>query len=230
MNSGNREQPVKYLPGGELNVKTRHPNGKLKQEYSRSARGYIHGEYKEWYESGRLRRVSLYEEGNEVNYTVWYEWGVVKKTKNTHCALSFSEANTETSSRYHPNGLLKEIHVVTEGPGYVRWYTKGWNSKGRPIYDEMHEDSEKNWEIFGYETPDYDDEDEGYDKEGGKAYDEYVKKHKSYDDAQDERYYKPDDDIPKKIESPKKTEKKKMTEKRKPEKKTKKRSCKKKVR
>lgn len=109
-----------------------HPNGEVWQ-YLETYNGRSHGDYKEWYENGRLRMEASIAEGlGDLAPDAMVSWVFDKASivydEEGHKLAEFHYAKgalTEVAKHYHPNGnVAKEVPYENgQKEGIVKYYT-----------------------------------------------------------------------------------------------------------
>lgn len=94
---------VGLLSCGKKNVITNYPNGNMMEQYTSSKNGKKNGEYKSYYESGKLREVATFKDDEYIGKRIIY----------------FENGNIDTEENYNSQGLLNGEYKVYYKEGGV---------------------------------------------------------------------------------------------------------------
>lgn len=159
---------------GNKKIITNYPNGNLMEQYEVSKEGKKNGEYKSYYETGKIReeatlkdddyignRVLYYENGNvdtEENYAspgiLEGEYKIYYKEGGIHIVKHYSKnVLTGLLTAYYPNGKIKEEVTMSDnqenGP-FTEYFQNGnvqW--KGTYLYGDNEFGLLEEWDSLG---------------------------------------------------------------------------------
>ena len=159
---------------GNKKIITNYPNGNLMEQYEVSKEGKMNGEYKSYYETGKLREDATMKEGDYIGKRVLYfengdvdteenyvspgildgEYKIYYKEGGIHIVKNYKDnVLTGLLTAYYPNGKVKEEVTMSDneenGP-FTEYFENGivqW--KGTYLYGDNEFGLLEEWDSLG---------------------------------------------------------------------------------